>query len=293
MDKVNLMLPPVRLVIYGGWTESWMSALGPTSEIWRDHPIIKEVTIFLDVNSQKIPPSADPKLTTILLPLMEWHIIKSPKNYLALISEDEVINTLAIKSNFDDYINRINLAHITPKTYKTIDLIKFPVILKRVDLNAGSGIAYIKSMSSLEQHLQNEHWFQKPVILQEFIDGEQEYTTHMICKEGEILWHTSFYFELTPHNYIRTPMSIVHTERVEVGKNILLKLRECLKPLNFNGVCNIDYKFTHQGELKIFEINPRFGGTLMAKENQDLLRQAIDFLIHAVLTKDFDQPETN
>jgi len=64
-----------------------------------------------------------------------------------------------------------------------------------------------------------------------------------------------------------------------ISADLLSIFQGILKPLNFNGPCNIDFKLTPQGKLKIFEINPRLGGSLMHEENGDLLKDAINHIL--------------
>jgi carbamoylphosphate synthase large subunit len=53
-----------------------------------------------------------------------------------------------------------------------------------------------------------------------------------------------------------------------------------IEPLDFNGPCNINYKIGADGNIRILEINPRLGGTLMAGSKREhlagLLRCIID-----------------
>jgi len=69
--------------------------------------------------------------------------------------------------------------------------------------------------------------------------------------------------------------------RVTLDQNHLRQFVHCLKPLKYSGPCNIDFKINPEGSLKILEINPRLGGSLMQKENRDLLKEAIDQILMA------------
>jgi carbamoylphosphate synthase large subunit len=56
-----------------------------------------------------------------------------------------------------------------------------------------------------------------------------------------------------------------------------------LAPLRYSGPCNIDYMLRPSGQPAVFEINPRFGGTLFLPENRQHLRQALRCLIETAL----------
>lgn len=280
------MLPQsVRLVILGRWTEDWMQALHPNAEIWHEHTVIKEVISIEDACYQAIPQPQDSTLLTVILPLMEWHILNRPKEYKALACRDDVIKTLASKIAFDSYMHRIGLAQLCPNSYKAFNQCPYPVVLKRVDLNAGSGIVLVRSAAEMSELLKHDMWLQKEIILQQYIDAEIEYVSHLVCRDGEIFWHSTFAYTLNEHEVIRNPGNVKTQARVNLDNSVLNSFRNCLKPLEFSGPCNIDFKFDKKGNLKILEINPRLGGSLMQACNTDLLKSAIDWIVDLAIDR--------
>jgi predicted ATP-grasp superfamily ATP-dependent carboligase len=263
-----------------------MRAIGPDSRLWENHPIVKEVILLTNVDYPNKLPALDPSFLTIILPLMEWHILKCPRQYLALISNENVIKILAVKSVFNQYMNQAGLSHLTPKSYANEKEIVYPFVLKRVDLNAGTGISLVNSPMELDCLLKQNLWFQKNIFFQEYIAGEREYVSHLICKNGEILWHCSFAYTLNKPHVIRNPVNMKNMSRITVSYSILEIFGKCLKPLNFSGPCNIDFKITYEGALKILEINPRLGGSLMLEANLDLLSEAISCILRVILASD-------
>jgi len=159
------------------------------------------------------------------------------------------------------------------------------MILKRVNLNAGAGIAFIQSASELATISQQEVWLHQTVLLQEYIPGDRDYVSHLICKNGEILWHSSLEYTLIDYQAIRGPHNLKTMRRAVLGEDVLLQFKYCLGPLKFSGPCNIDFKISPEGELKILEINPRFGGSLMFRENRDLLKEAMNHLLTAAINQ--------
>lgn len=276
------MVLSFRVIIFGSWDKTWMTALNPESEVWLNLPMVKEVLVVPDTDVAHISTSTNSNLVTVLLPLMEWHIVQCPTNYLALISSEKTIKTLWFKHELDNYLSNCFLSHLAPRAYKNIGEVSYPFILKRVDLNSGNGILLVKSAGEIPQYAKQEFWINKPVILQEYIESNEEYVTHLVCKNGEILWHASLKFTLEDKQVIRSPFNVKRTERVATREKFLDQFSSCLRPLNFNGPCNIDYKIAANGDLKIMEINPRFGGTLMLKESTDLLQDALRTIFSAV-----------
>lgn len=283
VDK--LALNYIRVVVFGTWSADWISALGPDSDLWTNHPIVKEVLVLPNERLHSIPPPQNADLLTVILPLMEWHIVACPKNYASLISSEKVINTLSKKDQFFQYIYQMGLLHLIPRCYQNISEITFPLILKRVDLSSGLGIELVKSAAQLAELSQQSLWSEKPALFQEYIPSDKDYVTHMICENGQIVWHTSFEYTLISPDAFQAAKNIKEKKRVLVSKDLLLQFCYCLEPLKFNGPCNIDFKFSPEGDLKILEINPRFGGSLMLYENRDLLKEAINCLLMAAVKK--------
>jgi len=42
----------------------------------------------------------------------------------------------------------------------------------------------------------------------------------------------------------------------------------------------VNYKLLRNGDISIFEINPRLGGSLMNPRNREFLRQAMAHIVH-------------
>jgi len=171
-----------QVIIFGAWTSEWMNALGPQAKLWQNHPNVREVLIIAETNLVHIPAPRHSSFLTVILPLMEWHIIQCPKDYFSLISDERVIHTLGIKSEFSKYMERIGYSQFCPQQYIDLHAIKYPAVLKRVNKNASSGVAIVQSEKNLSDHLNQELYKNQQTVIQEFIAGEQEFVTHLICK---------------------------------------------------------------------------------------------------------------
>ena len=272
----------IRVIIFGTWGNYWMSALDPSSALWVHFPQVKEVILADETSYQQIQPDNNPHTKTVILPLMEWHIIFCPREHFSLISEESVIQTLGIKNQFAAYMKKIGLPQFCPSHYESMEDIQYPAVIKRANKNGSSGISIVESEEQLKERLREDPWKDHQNLAQEFIPGDKEYVTHLICKDGEIKWHASFCHSLVNAHTILREDTLIDSTYVTTSE-VLLKLFETiLKPLNFNGPCNIDFKFNAKNELKIFEINPRFGGSLMAPDKTSFLKEAMNqVLIHA------------
>ena len=94
---------------------------------------------------------------------------------------------------------------------------------------------------------------------QEIVQGPKEYATHLIYKKGKMLAALNVIYIFSSPTYVKG-----------VDKFICNKLGKCphlelfgniLDAIGFEGICCFNYKETN-GKPYVFEINPRFGGSL-------------------------------
>ena len=242
----------MRVVIYGSHVESWSRFY--SSELWLN------VDIF-QTNSKE-----DLRIQDLILPLMEIHnedllnnnIIRH--NYPNL----EQLNIFWDKLNFYIFMITHNFSFYIPKTYSSIEEITYPCILKERKNNNGTGNSICYNLEELPTNK----------IVQEYIFSNEEYTSTLIVKNGKIVFSISYKYCFSKNIYIKgcfdSPDSI---ERFYINPLILNIFGNILRQIEYNGICNIDYKITDK--LYILEINPRLGGSLCNPENKE---DAIRFL---------------
>jgi carbamoylphosphate synthase large subunit len=151
-------------------------------------------------------------------------------------------------------------------------------VLKRVDLAGGIGIEVVRSRVHLESLLQTAVFRGREVLLQAFVPGQTEYVTHCVCKDGSILWSCSFVWTLGPEAF-GIPV-FGDTTSLTASCRTLSDIARILAPLRYSGPCCVNYKLLPNGEIAIFEINPRLGGSLMNPRNIEFLRQAMAHIIY-------------
>lgn len=270
----------IRVVIYGVHSEDWMTALSPAAEIWKQVAGVEEVLLLSEGQKQGMPTQQDPTIKTVLIPLMERHAINCPSGYFTLMPSAQMLLTLGLKHNFADYMQTIGLISFCPRHYKKTEDIRYPCVLKRVNLCAGIGVTLIRSIDELNLRVNETRWKNQLVVIQEAILEGVEFVTHLVVKHGKILWHASFVYKLRENELIRTPSNVVEIERCVADKDVLHVFEKCLKHLDYSGPCNIDYKLLDNGLLKILEINPRLGGSLMRGDSGDLLKGALTCIVN-------------
>lgn len=280
MDKKPITKPGVCVVIYGVHSPDWMSALDPKAEIWSHIPGVDEVLSLPQSGSGDFLLTKSSQSKTVVIPLMESHALSCPSGFFTLMPSAENVMRFGLKNNFADYMQKMGLSHLCPVRYKSLDTICFPCVVKRVNLCAGIGVALVRSKSELARLAQEKLWHNQSVVIQEALLDGDEFVTHLVLKNGRILWHTSFAYKLQENEYIRSPSNVADACRAVAEPHVLKTFEACLMPSNYSGPCNVDYKISDQGVLKILEINPRLGGSLMRPDAADLLTGALACIIH-------------
>lgn len=159
----------------------------------------------------------------------------------------------------------------TPRFVKTsgdftpdmVEGFHYPLIVKPTDRWSGKGITRIENESEIVPAIQRalEESFDKQVIIEEFMDGE-EYSTQCICLNGE--YHIlSFIRSCITGN----PYCILHEHFVPSGlseekkKECEFVFKKALQALKIrNGAAHIQYKILSDGTIGIIEIGARMGG---------------------------------
>jgi carbamoylphosphate synthase large subunit len=97
-------------------------------------------------------------------------------------------------------------------------------------------------------------------------------------EEGRILWSRTFANDVAAPLTIRTEDNVLERRLVATPESTLKQIEAVLGPIAYSGPCNIDYKL--QGDrMRIFEINPRLGGTLMHDDFRTELKEALACIV--------------
>ena len=192
------------------------------------------------------------------------------------ICNDKIRFNEFMRNNFSDFI---------PRTYTPTN-VNFPVIFKHAKTSSGIGSSVCHNKAELDKSIKNS---KKAYIIQEYILDRTEYAGNMLVKNGNILY--SIYYTKTydqdfhilrgsMHNqkgtYQRISSNLMSSHEKETFSKILVKL-------NFTGFLCFDFKIKNN-KVKIFEINPRLGGTLI--RNTDHLNEMINAIKYFKPTKE-------
>lgn len=283
LDGVHL--DAVRLVVTGEPFADWMSAL-TAPETWASVtwasvtgatvPAIAEVVLKLD--DSPLPESLLsplPGRRTIVLPLRENAIAACPPG-LGLYPSPSAVAILRDKRRFAEYVAAHGLAQLCPAVYARREDIALPCIVKPSYMHERAVV--VRTRAALEALLEDGSLPQR-FVFQEFIPGTTEYTTHCILRHGRPVWSRSFVFE--KDGDARVGVEFRTMAPFDAPPAVLDALERLLSPLDYSGPCNMDYTLRPSGDIAVFEINPRFGGTLFLPQTRPLLAEALGCLVAA------------
>jgi len=217
-----------------------------------------------------------------IIPMMETDMILLDKYNIPYIGPDiNNVKTFMCKKQFSIYAQNNSLEDYIPKTYNKLEDIDESeiLILKPFNLCYGRGMKIINKEDILKDYFDD-------YIIQEYIRDNSEYVIHILAKDGKIIEYISYQYKILDIDnseiFIRTK-EFSDKHNIDLIKNTLSKdyldiFEKFLLPCKYSGPCNFDYKLKN-GQIKVLEINPRLGGSLMLQKN----RKDLCFFINKLL----------
>jgi biotin carboxylase len=256
-----------------------MSALNSDASVWKQLSDIKSVKLFSSTNETPITSNRRAS-KTVIIPLMESHLYEMPTNFTSLTSTPALVRLMADKLMLTKNLAAHGFDQFVPRTWTNHADSTFPCILKRRDLNGGQGIRILKSANQLQEFLTELEFQETQYFFQELISAKAEYVCHIVALKGEILFSNNFAYTMPDPEMIRGSSS--HITFTNLGsildQEVHGTFKKIIKHLNYSGPCNIDFKLIN-GVPKIFEINPRLGGSLMINENLPVLKNILNTIV--------------
>jgi carbamoylphosphate synthase large subunit len=135
--------------------------------------------------------------------------------------------------------------------------LKIPYIVKRKVAHMGMDCYVIDTPEKEKEHL---HEINHPdFFCQEIVPGKKEYATHLIFRDGKMVCALNVVYIFSTPFYVKGVDKFIGNK---IGKCPHLDLfTDILNAINFEGICCFNYKEI-DGKPYVFEINPRFGGSL-------------------------------
>jgi hypothetical protein len=266
----------LTVILYGIPYGDWNAMLSD-ADIWRSLKGVREVR-RVPAFSFLVPRTNG---NTIVIPMKTEHALSAPRHCRGILPDPHALHVLGDKRAFAAYVADKLIDDVCPATYASADGATFPCVVKRVDLSGSMGVEIAWSRVQLDAILRSRLFAGRPSLLQEAVPGGVEYAATCICADGRVVWHWTFASTMSGPLVIKSEENDKNRRTVDASPDVLAQIERVLLPLVYSGPCVVNYKIDAGGAVRIFEINPRLGGSLLQRPQAHLLREALAHLLAA------------
>jgi predicted ATP-grasp superfamily ATP-dependent carboligase len=278
-----------RVLVFFGFFEPW----NRTENSWDQNlykkefllealkDLIDDVIIIKDMASLKNYLNGNGKaFINYILPTLEWDVeallYTNIKSLFSINLEPVHFKKLLSKKNFFEFLRERNLLHFAPRIYsrscnRNSDKL---VVVKHQFMSASQGV-HKKILRDVQD------WEFDEYIVQEYIYGSEEYDAVFVFNKGLATSAFAYLcgFEKKEHIKSQDDTKITSYKKVILNDAIVKNIEEIMRPFCFTGTCCFDFKLQN-GQMRIFEINPRIDGSLTSLWNKNDLADVIRNLIN-------------
>lgn len=158
------------------------------------------------------------------------------------------------KQAFNEKLRELGYGHLLPDDVQEGD---YPYLLKKSVDHWGANSYIIRDAQ--QEHRMRHLRTQPDFYRQACVRGSSEYATHVLFMNGRIVKALTMEYRFDKELYIKGKDSPLGKYKVRTRHQALFT--ELLDAIGYEGLCCINYKQV-DGQPLIFEINPRFGGSL-------------------------------
>ena len=223
--------------------------------------IVPKLSRAFNASPELLNPSLTASAEMIVpLDLSDYDILRANSSLLkrALIPSAESVSLCHDKQLFRDwFLTHFDHCYLPTKTKKS----KFSIAKPRIS-ESGVGSSLIES-SDLQAIAAIES--NSAMCLEDYISGSKEFACHILFDQGQSVFsaeathlHASAVYIQGSH---RSPPRTSIQTCIDIPP-IFIKL---LSQLNYCGAVCIDYKLDETGQIKILEVNPRIGFSLISE----------------------------
>jgi predicted ATP-grasp superfamily ATP-dependent carboligase len=206
---------------------------------------------FTDENIEKSDLAVP--LTMKDLKYLSTHSTLAARNAIAIptlnaieVCDDKYLFYKTLKQNgFDDYLPKVG-THLP-----------YPYILKKRVAEDGDNCYIIFNTEDEKTHA--DQVSDAEYFSQEIVAGHNEYATHILFKDGKVKSAINIKYDFNEALPIKGQNTYI--SRKICGCPYLNLFTEMLNSIGFEGLCCFNYKVRDKRPY-VFEINPRFGGSL-------------------------------
>jgi carbamoylphosphate synthase large subunit len=172
-----------------------------------------------------------------------------------LARQDQAIHRCDDKTLFNRILVENGLGDFIPRVGEDL---RYPYILKK-KIDAWGKNSHIilneEQESEIPEKLSNPEYYRQALV-----PGRYEYATHVLFSNGRIVHSINIEYCFDAEVYIKGKNPPVYIRKVDHSPYLGI-FSSILSLIGFEGLCCVNYKDI-DGRPLLFEINPRFGGSL-------------------------------
>ena len=173
----------------------------------------------------------------------------------------------------DWFLTHFDDCYLPTKTKKS----KFSIAKPRTgESGVGSSLIEISDLQAIAAVESNA-----AMCLEDYIAGSKEFAFHILFDQGSCLYSAKATHHHKSTVYIQGSNRIPPSTVIETATEIPLIFIELLRKLNYSGTACIDYKIDDTGQIRILEVNPRIGFSLISEIDSYISAYAKRVLNHA------------
>lgn len=273
---------PGRVIVFGRYQWRDVETVGADAPVWRNVPGVAEVEVAESFPALLLSAWRSGG-NCLVIPFRERQLLFCPRLFWGLLPSRRALAICRDKLRFDRFVRQAELSEFVPGRYQSLEAASFPCVVKRLNKNGGHGVAIAGSAQELVALRNRRPFRHRPILLQELVPGLVDYATHCVCRDGRIVWHCTYEYQIDPNVRVQTGKSIVGRRRLEASAAEIAQMERFVAAIGYDGPASFDYRRRDDGRIMVFEINPRFGGSMMRPENDADLRAGLQAVIdHAV-----------
>lgn len=182
------------------------------------------------------------------------------------LPDRDIVRLCDDKLKMNDFLRAKSFTAIVPE-HSTQSLGVYPVIVKKVHDENGenSFVAFDKA----EEEAIIRKFAGGAFFVQRFVTGRDEYAVHVLAVEGEAYFVKAIRHVMAGDHCVKGARNIPERSeatRLPKGGEIIFDI---LRILRYTGVCCVNLKGSER-DMKLLEINPRFGYSLCRHINEFL-----------------------
>jgi carbamoylphosphate synthase large subunit len=173
-----------------------------------------------------------------------------------LIPDPAAVAIADDKPRFMTFLHHAGFGEFAPTVYR--DAVRYPFIYKKCVDVAGKNARIVFSPeehAAFEARIVAAEYFR-----QEYVGGRTEYTSHFLAVDGRPTFDTTLEFTFDHDHFVRGLRWEAASSR-KIDTPFADLFGAILKALSYTGTGCFNYKI-ESGRPKIFELNPRAGGSL-------------------------------